>query len=183
MWIPKRVLTAALTALAAAASLALAVGAFGHGGQSGGGGDHRDGHDRGNHGSALIDATLAPSLPSDPAFHGVTPGAAPWVLKSGDVELRRSGRLELRVRGLVIPTAPANGTPGPVKTISASLYCGADADAMPADTSAQAPIDSRGNARIKDRSFAVPDTCLAPVILVHPNGDATHYIAVEGWRR
>jgi hypothetical protein len=177
MWISKRVLTAGMTALAAAASMALAVGAFGHGGHQG-----DRGHDRGNHGRALIDASLAPSVPTDPTFHGVAPGGAPWILKRGDVELTRSGRLELRVRGLVIPTAPGNGTPGPVKTVSASLYCGADTEATPADTTPQVPISSRGDARIKDRSFAVPDTCLAPVILVHPNGDATHYIAVEGWR-
>src|SRR4051794_35903324 len=174
MWISKRVLTAGITALAAAASLALAVGALGHGGQRG--------HHGGNHGSALIDATLAPSVPTDPTFHGVAPGAAPWVLKRGDVELSSKGRLELRVRGLVIPTAPGNGTPGPVKTISASLYCGADADTAPADTTGQVPISRRGDARIKDRSFDVPDTCLAPVILVHPNGDTTHYIAVDGRR-
>ena len=121
-------------------------------------------------------------MPTDPTFHGVAPGGAPWVLKSGTVELSKRGRLELRVRGLVIPTAPGNGTPGPVKTVSASLFCGADADTAPADTTHQVPIDSRGNARIRDRSFDVPDTCLAPVILVHPNGDATHYIALEGWR-
>jgi hypothetical protein len=175
MWISKRVLTAGLTALAAAASLALAVGAFGHDG-------HRGGNDRGNHGGALIDASIAPSVPTDPAFHGVAPGGAPWVLKRGDVELSRNGRLELRVRGLVIPTAPGNGTPGPVKTVSASLYCGADADTTAADTTPQAPISSRGDARIRDRGFAVPDTCLAPVVLVHPNGDATHYIAVTGRR-
>jgi hypothetical protein len=82
----------------------------------------------------------------------------------------------------VIPNPPGNGTPGPVKTISASLYCGADSNTAAADTTPQVPISSRGNARIGDRSFTVPDTCLAPVILVHPNGDAAHYIAVEGWR-
>jgi hypothetical protein len=177
MWISKRVLTAGVSALAAAASLALAVGAFGHGGERG-----PRGHDRGNHGSALIDASLAPSVPADPTFHGVVPGGAPWVLKRGEVELTRSGKLELRVQGLVIPTAPGNGTPGPVKTVSASLYCGADTDTTAADTTPQVPISSRGNARIRDRSFAVPDTCLAPVVLVHPNGDATHYIALNGWR-
>jgi hypothetical protein len=69
-----------------------------------------------------------------------------------------------------------------VTTISASLYCGADSNTTAADTTPQVPINSRGNARIRDRSVAVPATCLAPVILVHPNGDATHYIAVDGWR-
>src|SRR3954463_12461148 len=163
MWIPKRVLLVVSVAAIAAMSLALAVGAFGHRGG-------------GHGGKALIDAALAPSVPTDPAFHSVAAGGAPWVLKRGDVEVKRN-RLELRVRGLVIPTAPGNGTPGPVTTISASLYCGADSDATAADTTDSVPIDRKGNAHIKDRSFATPDTCLAPVILVHPNGDATHYIA------
>jgi hypothetical protein len=69
-----------------------------------------------------------------------------------------------------------------VTTISASLYCGADADTTAADTTDAVPIDQNGNARIKDKSFTVPPDCLAPVILVHPNGDTTRYIAVDGWR-
>jgi hypothetical protein len=172
MWISKRVLLVLSLALAAATSMAMAAGAFG---------DH-GGRQRGHHDSTVLAQTLAPSVPTDPTFHGVAPGAAPWVLKRGDVELRRRGRLELEVRGLVIPNPPGDGTPGPVTTISASLYCGADSNTTVADTTPQVPIDRRGNARIKDRSFSVPATCLAPVILVHPNGDAAHYIAVEGWR-
>jgi hypothetical protein len=69
-----------------------------------------------------------------------------------------------------------------VTTISASLYCGADSNTMAADTTQQVPISSTGNARIHDTSFSVPSTCLAPVILVHPNGSATVYIALDGWR-
>ena len=47
---------------------------------------------------------------------------------------------------------------------------------------ARVPIDGDGDARIRDRSFAVPSSCLAPVILVHPNGNLAAYIAVGGWR-
>src|SRR4051812_9655660 len=167
MWISKRVLVLGIVALTAAMSMALAAGAFGHRGGHG-----NSGHQRG-HGQSLLDATLAPSVPSDPPFQGVAAGAAPGVLQGGDVELKRN-RLELEVRGLVIPNPPGDGTAGPVKTISASLYCGADANTAAADTTPQVPISSRGNARIRDRSFTGPDTCLAPVILVHPNGDAAH---------
>ena len=173
MWISKRAALVISLVVVSAFSLALAVGALG---------DRGHGHGKGHGGGSLLEATLAPSLPSDPAFHGVAAGGAPWVLKRGDVELKKN-RLELRVRGLVIPTAPGNGTPGPVNTVSASLYCGADSDTAPADTTGQVPISRAGDARIRDRSFAVPDTCLAPVILVHPNGDTTHYIAVDGRRR
>ena len=78
--------------------------------------------------------------------------------------------------------APGNGTPGPVNTISASLYCGADLDTMAAETTGQVPISRNGDAGIRDDSFDVPSTCLSPVILVNPNGSAANYIAVDGWR-
>jgi hypothetical protein len=168
MFIPRRVLVAVFVAAIAGLSLMLAVGAAGkHAGKAK------------RHGAPLIKQTLAPSEPSDPTFHGVDPGDAQWVLRRGELRVKRGGKLNLRVKGLVIPT---NGTPGPVNTISASLYCGADSNTTAAETSQEAPISRKGNARIRDRSFTVPSTCLAPVILVHPNGDTAHYIAVDGWR-
>jgi hypothetical protein len=108
---------------------------------------------------ALINESLAPSQPTDPTFHRVTPGEAPWVLKRGEVRLKSDNELDLRVNGLVIPTL---GTPGPVTTISASLYCGADSSNIAADSTQQVPISPEGDARIHDTSFSVPSTCLAP---------------------
>jgi len=175
MRISKRVPSSVFVAALAALSTALAVGALSAFGSEGGG------HGK-DHGGQLIRESLAPSVPTDPMFHGVAAGGAPWVLKEGSVRLSDRGRLDLRVRGLVIPVAPGNGTPGPVNTVSASLYCGADSDTMAADTTDQVPISRDGDARIKDDSFGVPSTCLAPVILVHPNGINTLYIAVDGWR-
>jgi hypothetical protein len=67
-----------------------------------------------------------------------------------------------------------------VTTISASLYCGADSDTTAAATTQQVPISPKGNARIHDTSFSVPSTCLAPVILINPNGSTSAYIAVDG---
>ena len=119
----------------AALSMAFAAGAFGAAGRS-----HRSHHGR-RHAVALINGSLAPSQPTDPTFHGVTPGGAPWVLKRGEVRLKSDGKLDLRVKGLVIP---ALGTPGPVTTISASLYCGADSSTMAADTTQQVPISRKG---------------------------------------
>ncbi len=171
MRISKRVPSTFVAAALAALSAALVVGAlsaFGHG------------HGRG-HGDRLVDESLAPSMPTDPVFHGVAPGGAPWLLKEGSVQLD-GHRLDLRVKGLVIPSPPGDGTPGPVTTIGASLYCGADMNTMAAATTGQVPINRRGDARIRDNSFDVPSTCLSPVILVNPNGIATLYIALDGWR-
>jgi hypothetical protein len=173
MWSSRRAVITGLLAAMGALSLAFAAGAFG-----------RSDHHGKRTGAPLIDESLAPSMPppTDPTFHGVSPGGLPWVLKSGVVRLKRDGKLDLRVKGLVIPTAPFTGTPGPVMTIDASLYCGADSNTTPAGTTQLGPISRKGDARIHDVSFSVPATCLAPVILVHPNGIATMYIAVDGWR-
>jgi hypothetical protein len=62
MWISKRVLVAVLAAAIGAVSLAIAVGAAG---KSGG------------HGNPLVKESLAPSLPTDPTFHGSPPEACP----------------------------------------------------------------------------------------------------------
>jgi hypothetical protein len=177
MRISKRVPISVFSAALAALSAVLVVGALSALGS--------DGHGKGDgkgHGGQLIRESLAPSVPGDPMFHGVMAGGAPWVLKEGSVEL--SGhRLDLRVRGLVIPVAPGNGTPGPVNTISASLYCGDnELETTAAATTGQVPISRGGDARIRDNSFDVPSTCLAPVILVNPNGLANTYITVDGWK-
>ncbi|MBV9006463.1 MAG: hypothetical protein JO181_17500 [Solirubrobacterales bacterium] len=177
------VLSVAITALSVAFA-AGAVGASGHASKANRGtrsgnrskSEHRGRFD--HRGRTLIKESLAPSQPTDPTFHGVKPGGAPWILKRGEVRLESTGRLDLVVRGLVIPTT---GTAGPVTTISASLYCGADSNTTAAVTTQSVPITSTGNARIR-ASLTVPSTCLAPVILVNPNGNAGIYIALDGWR-
>ena len=176
MWISKRALATVFATAIGALSMAFAAGAFAAPGK-------RDPSHLGKrNGVPLIQESLAPSQPTDPVFHGVSPGSLPWVLKFGEVRLGRDGTLDLRVKGLVIPTPPLTGTPGPVTTISASLYCGADTNTVAADTTQQVPISGKGDARIHDVTFSVPSSCLAPVILVHPNGLATTYIALDGWR-
>jgi hypothetical protein len=174
------VMVAALMVGAVAVYASVAVG------HDGGGKDRHDGkgdrhgrHHGKRHGAPLIDESLAPSQPTDPAFHGVAAGGAPWVLDRGEVRLKKDGKFNLRVKGLVIPSL---GNAGPVTTVSASLYCGADSDTTAVDTTPAVPITSSGDARIRDDSFATPSTCLAPVILLHPNGNMAAYIAVDGWR-
>jgi hypothetical protein len=121
---------------------------------------------------------MAPSVPTDPTIHGVKPGALPWVLREGEARLRRDGRLDVRLRGLIIPTM---GNAGPVTTVSASLYCGADATKAVAATRA-VPLSRSGRARIRAR-LTLPAKCLAPILLVDPNGSTTAYIAASGFAR
>ena len=160
MYIPKRLLLLGLTGLLLAASTAFAITALAHGGRSGADDFRSD---------------LVPSVPTDPAIHGVTPGGAPWVLDRGSVRVDDDGDVRLRVRGLVIPSPPGDGTPGPVQTISASLFCGGTA----ADTTEAEELDDDGDARIRDE-ITLPAKCLAPEVLVHPNGNTAVYIAASG---
>src|SRR5436305_4752838 len=94
----KRLLYSILVAIAVTAALTLTAGAS-------------DGE-----GTKLLRSSLAPSVPTDPAFHGVTPGGVPWVLDRGEVSVKADGQFDLALDGLVIP---ALGTPGPVVSVSA----------------------------------------------------------------
>src|SRR5205807_1221380 len=106
-----------------------------------------------------LETSLAPSVPGDPMLHGAAAGGLPWVLRVGEARLRRDGRLDVRIRGLVIPAPAGNGTPGPVMTVDASLYCGNDTAA--AGTTQVVPISSAGDARISAR-LTLASKCQVP---------------------
>jgi hypothetical protein len=188
MHVSKRAAVTALTAAAFAGSSITAVGALGdRGGDHGKGEHHAKGEHRGfdehgnfgeHRGNTLFDATLAPSVPTDPPIHSVVPGNVPWVLKFGEARLRTDGRIKAVIRGLVIPPPTGNGTAGGVTTVSLSLYCGNDTTA--ADTTTPVPLSTDGNARIRD-TFTLPAKCLGPVLLVHPNGNDAAYITASGF--
>lgn len=121
---------------------------------------------------------LVGNLLSDPPIHGVTRAGAEWVLDKSSVTLNRNGKFDLRVKGLVLTTT---GTTGPVTTITASFFCAPDSDAVAAFVAGPVPLQPDGDAHIH-QSVTVPSRCLAPVVLVHPNGGATRYIAVSGFK-
>jgi hypothetical protein len=171
MYVSKRTGVALLAASAFAGSATTAVTAMGDSGS--GHGRHRD------HGNRpVLSTSLAPSVPTDPTLLGATAGGVPWVLRSGDARLQSNGRLDARIRGLVIPVAPFTGTTGPVMTVSASLYCGGSS--TPVGTSSSFPISTNGNARIRAK-FTLPAKCQIPALLIHPNGANTVYIATSGF--
>src|SRR3954447_13219415 len=63
--------------------------------------DH-GGHEAGgrHHGHDLIRSDLTPSLPTDDAINGVSPGGAPWQIDRGEVRVRNNGRTDVRIEGL-----------------------------------------------------------------------------------
>ena len=125
----------------------------------------------------VLRSSLVGNLPSDPALFGVLPGTNPWVIKRGRVRLQADGQLSLKVRGLVIPTASANGT-NPVPTLSASVFCGGTLVAL----TATVPFSRSGDARLERDIGDLPSPCLAPAVFVHPNAITARYIAFNGSR-
>jgi hypothetical protein len=124
----------------------------------------------------LLQSTIAPSVPNDPVLHGVTAGSAPWVIKPSALALFSNGDLKAVIKGLVIP---ALGTPGPVTSVNAAIYCGNEETA--AATSASVPLSEKGNAVIAAH-VTLPASCLTPVVLINPNGIGSIYISMSGFQ-
>ncbi|HXW59688.1 MAG TPA: hypothetical protein VEJ23_09460 [Solirubrobacteraceae bacterium] len=122
----------------------------------------------------VLTTSLAPSVPTDPVVHGVTPGSAPWVLKTSAATLS-NGVLVVDINGLIIPEL---GTPGPVTSVDASLYCASEK--TPAAMTGTFPLSEQGNALIVEK-VKLPSTCLTPALLINPLGIGSIYIATSGF--
>jgi hypothetical protein len=125
----------------------------------------------------LLKTALAPSVPSDPMLHGVTAGGAPWKLHRGFFTLLTNGQVRVNIRGLIIPEL---GTPGPVTTVDAALYCGSETEKTAAFTTPSVPLSKKGDALI-ETTVTPPSKCLAPVVLIEPNGSSAVYITSSGF--
>jgi hypothetical protein len=168
MRISRKSFVAVIAFVAAASALVFVLGASADHGR-------RGDDDHGVRGK-LFATRLVGSVLTDPAIHGVTRGGVPWDLKRGEATLSRDGRFKLRVKRLVVA---GTDNPDGVTSISASLFCAPDSSAA-AFTTGTVALSSEGNARIKQH-VTVPARCLAPVVLVHPNGNLTRYIAASGF--
>lgn len=164
-----------LVPLAATTALACAVGLSVSGSATAG----DDGRDLLR--SGLVGSTPPPPTGTGPTLFGVRPGNAPWVVDhDSSVRVRDDGRVDIKIRGLVIPPPTGDGTnPVNVATVSASVVCNGGARAADKPMTAAFRIDRAGDARIRDH-VDLPEPCLAPAVLVHPNGTAARYIAANG---
>ncbi len=107
----------------------------------------------------------------------VLAGAAPWVVDRGKVQLDPSGRLKVRIRGLVIGEGVlANGNPVPanlvgtvatVTMVHAALTCGGPGSGVPFTITATdaVPISSNGDLDI-NAHLSIPSVCAQPIVLI-----------------
>ena len=120
---------------------------------------------------ALLKAPLQGSILSDPPLFGATRGGAPWNIGPSEAKLELDGTVKITITGLLIPGVGV----GPVRTVTATVACNGERVA----TTAPAPLSTAGNAQIKDE-VTLPDRCLAPAVLINPNGNPNVYIAATG---
>jgi len=120
-------------------------------------------------------------------IRGVAGGGLPWVLKSGTGELRRDGRLEVRVRGLVLandPSVPANlrGI-NPFPDYRALVSCqtiGTGNTATVTNVSTgDFKANSKGDSTIRTR-ISLPKPCFAPIVFVTGPTGTNAWFAVTG---
>ena len=114
------------------------------------------------------------------AIRGVSGAGAPWVLGAAEGELTTSGRLEIKVQGLVL----TNGS-NPQMAFQAIVSClrsdntvqNVSTGPFPATTGPA--TEGGGNAKVEIDLTTLPRPCIAPIVFV-TNGAGTSWFAVTG---
>jgi hypothetical protein len=114
-------------------------------------------------------------------IRGLGGGGIPWRLEQAQGELKRDGRLEVRVRGLVLATGANAGTnPSPAfrAVVSCQIIDGSGNPGILNLSTGDFPASSRGDSDIEAR-LELPSQCFAPIIFVtNPQG---RWFAVTGY--
>jgi hypothetical protein len=112
-------------------------------------------------------------------IRGVNGGGAPWRLTEAKGELRTDGRLEIRVRGLVLVSTGLNPqanfraivsclTTDPTNTVAATANV--TTDQFPATTTGDSDIEA---------VVTLPSPCIAPIVFV-TNAAGTSWFSATG---
>ena len=128
---------------------------------------------------------VRPFTGSTNAIRGVNGGGLPWVIRAGKGEVKAEGRIEVKVRGLVLaddPTVPAaRRLTNPIPNFRAVVSClTVDASGGAATvnvTTGDFPATTTGDAEI-EAAIELPSPCIAPVVFVTSPGGA--WFAVTG---
>ena len=117
-----------------------------------------------------------PFLGAANAVRGVPGDAEAWFLKSIKGNLSSSGKLNISVKGLVLP----NGT-NDAAEFRALVSCLAVDGVNVVETNVMTdgfPANTKGNAKIKAQ-LSIPNPCVAPIVMILP-GDEDVWFAMTG---
>jgi hypothetical protein len=96
-------------------------------------------------------------------------GGIPWTLSAAKGELRTDGRINVRVRGLVLAEGPRAGT-NPITAFKAIVSCltpatGGTAVSTVNQSTNLFPASPEGDSEIED-VVSLPTPCIAPIVFV-----------------
>lgn len=130
-----------------------------------------------HHGHNVIRAELVGSMPApaSPTIAKIQPGGAPWVNGPSSVRVRDNGRIDVHIRGLVIPPPVGTGV-NPVLSAVATLVCGDMVDATGRGSTQPFALSTAGDGSTRDH-ILVPKHCHDAVVLIQPAGNRAVYIA------
>jgi hypothetical protein len=111
-------------------------------------------------------------------IRGVGGGGQPWRLDEAKGELRRDGRLEIEVRGLVLVSTGANPAAAFRGVVSCQIIDGAGAPGILNVSTVDFPATPSGDSRIEAR-LELPSHCFAPIIFV--TNSAGRWFSVTGF--
>ncbi|HTE65480.1 MAG TPA: hypothetical protein VK736_04385 [Candidatus Binatia bacterium] len=123
----------------------------------------------------------APFAGAANAIRGVNGAGAPWVVGSAEGELTTSGRLEIKVQGLVLASSGNN----PQASFQAIVSCLRSDNTVQNISTGPFPATTGlasaggGSAKVEIDLTTLPRPCIAPIVFV-TNGAGTSWFAVTG---
>jgi hypothetical protein len=126
-----------------------------------------------------FEAPLTACLANGTAIGGVNSCGKIWKLKSGKAELKKGGKLEVEVKGLVLNDASVgqyNGSPDGVDAVAAAVICHGPSGATVAAQLDPVPLSKDGNAKAQGK-VSLPNGCVGPVIVLRERYEGK----IGGW--
>ncbi|HEX9451800.1 MAG TPA: hypothetical protein VF934_10345 [Burkholderiales bacterium] len=126
-----------------------------------------------------FEAPLTACLSNGTAIGGVNSCGKIWKLKSGKAELKKGGKLEVEVKGLVLNDASVgqyNGSPDGVDAVAAAVICHGPSGATVAAQLDPVPLSKEGNAKAQGK-VSLPNGCVGPVIVLRERYEGK----IGGW--
>ena len=111
-------------------------------------------------------------------IRGLSGGGVPWVIADGKGKLRADGRLEVKVRGLVLASTGANPVPAFRAVVSCQSIDGMGGPSIVNVSTEDFPASPTGDADIR-ATVELPNPCFAPIIFV--TNSTGRWFAVTGF--
>ena len=112
-----------------------------------------------------MEGVVAPYTGSTNPIRGLNGGGRPWVIGRGKGEVKSDGRVEVKVRGLVLTSTGVNPAANFRVVVSCLSVNGAGEPATVNVSTGDFPATPAGDAEI-EAALDLPTPCIAPIVFV-----------------